>query len=150
MYKDRDIFNYDFMKSIGFTGTREGMTDKQKREVLTFLRGVKFTEVHHGACRGADAEFHDLIIRNFPWIKIIIHPASLNGKDIGVQNSLRLPDSLEIKESKNPIERDHDIVNESSALIACPKSNKEEVRSGTWATIRYSNKVGKDIHIFYP
>ena len=50
---------------LGFTGTREGLTDKQKillmTEVLFLQRQFGIEEAHHGACAGADHQFHDLV-----------------------------------------------------------------------------------------
>jgi hypothetical protein len=40
---------------IGFTGTRYGMTDKQKSSLQSILSKLEtITEVHHGDCIGAE------------------------------------------------------------------------------------------------
>lgn len=41
---------------------------------------------------------------------------------------------------KPPLVRNHDIVDSTELLIACPKEQVEVLRSGTWATIRYARK----------
>jgi len=46
--------------------------------------------------------------------------------------------------------RNHFIVAYSEELVAAPKSNKEELRSGTWATIRYARKRKRMVTIIYP
>jgi hypothetical protein len=49
-----------------------------------------------------------------------------------------------------PTSRNHDIVDETELLIACPGELAEAVRSGTWATVRYARKLGRPIVIFWP
>jgi hypothetical protein len=43
-----------------------------------------------------------------------------------------------------------DIVVESELLIATPKEVKEQLRSGTWATVRRARKVGIPIILITP
>src|SRR5262245_55419877 len=42
------------------------------------------------------------------------------------------------------------IVDETEALIATPRGFKEELRSGTWACVRYARKAGRTLHIVWP
>lgn len=51
---------------------------------------------------------------------------------------------------KPPLIRNRDIVNAGELLIATPKLDVEEQRSGTWAAIRYARKIGKPIILIYP
>jgi len=50
-----NIYNY------GFTGTKNGMTDKQKKTLKKILEtsGNNFI-MHHGDCIGADEEAHNI------------------------------------------------------------------------------------------
>ena len=50
---------------------------------------------------------------------------------------------------KRYLERNRDIVDACDILIACPRTLKEELRSGTWATVRYARKVGKPVAILW-
>jgi len=126
---------------IGFTGTRAGMTEAQKKVVARLLEEHKPSEVHHGDCIGADAHFHELA-RDIPRVG---HPAS------GVGDQRAFCQNLSrTYESKPPLERNHDIVNASDFLIATPKESREVLRSGTWATIRYALKANKLVHIILP
>jgi uncharacterized protein YyaL (SSP411 family) len=45
---------------VGFTGTREGMTDAQQASVLRLLLELDPHGIHHGDSVGADAQSHDL------------------------------------------------------------------------------------------
>lgn len=46
--------------------------------------------------------------------------------------------------------RNHQIVDATSALIAAPFGFEEELRSGTWATVRYARKLGRPVRFFWP
>ena len=130
---------------IGFTGTRKGMTEKQKSYVSFHLwhnSAFSSGEVHHGDCVGADAEFHYMATKL--GCAIIKHPAS----NVGNQRANCLG-GIELK-AKPPLERNHDIVDTVNFMIAAPGENHEVLRSGTWATIRYARKVGKKLVVIYP
>lgn len=123
---------------LGFTGTQDGMTAAQQFTVLDFLLdfGSNFgaiTEVHHGDCIGGDAEFHRLVSENLPNAKIIIHPPNNDNKRAFCKGHETLP-------TKDYIMRNHDIVDACQCMIAAPKTEKEKIRSGTWATVRYTKK----------
>lgn len=135
---------------LGFTGSREGMTDEQKETVRRLLHELKPSEVHHGDCIGADAQFAEL---SAFWIEsdigvrrrpvVVAHPSNIAGTCAHTSPDLRYP-------RKPPLERNRDIVGLSDRLIAAPKSNQEEQRSGTWATIRYALKTATPVTIVWP
>ena len=123
---------------IGFTGTREGMTSLQKSSLDELLFAFNKASItanqcfHHGGCLGADVEAHLIALQNS--IEVILHPPEDDKKRAFCRCC---------KERKTPkpyIDRNHDIVDAANILIAAPKSLKEELRSGTWATIRYARK----------
>jgi len=131
------------MTDIGFTGTQNGMTWGQRSRLADKLSHYAIgTRFHHGCCIGADAGAH-IIARGYRYY-IILHPplnpakrAYCNGAD----------------EEREPLEylaRNHAIVNECGLLIAAPKSPVEELRSGTWATVRYARKRGVPIWFVLP
>lgn len=51
---------------------------------------------------------------------------------------------------KPPLKRNYDIVDACDILLAAPRTLTEELRSGTWATIRYARKTGKKYLILAP
>lgn len=125
---------------IGFTGTRKGLTNVQKLHLVDLVALGNADIFHHGDCIGADADFHDIIRKINPQARIIIHPPIIN--------SLRaFKKGDEILSMKSYIERNHDIVNTTEYLIACPTTKHNIWRSGTWATIRYAKKLGKKVVI---
>lgn len=119
---------------IGFTGTQEGMSDRQK-EALAFdlsIRSSWLIVFHHGDCVGADEEAH--LIARYIGAYIVIHPP--------IDPRLRaFCEGDEIREPKPYIPRNHDIVDESRLLLAAPLlPEHEQPRSGTWATWRYARE----------
>lgn len=125
---------------VGFTGNRDGMTEEQKTTVKRLL-SVRPVELHHGDCIGCDADAHTIafIFR----IPVIGHPPDLPGQRMCLHYA-------EEREEKPYLERNHDIVDETDILIACPnKAEADAMRSGTWATVRYARKVGKAVLVVY-
>jgi len=126
---------------FGFTGTRKGMTIMQKamfRTMLTLWNGDKF---HHGDCLGADQQAGDLAKIHGCFIEI--HPPS--------DPKFRARCKGDIIHPEKPyLYRDKDIVNACDFMVGTPRGMKEELRSGTWATIRYAKKINKRLTIIYP
>jgi hypothetical protein len=126
---------------IGFTGTQQGMSDRQKRQLAALLTSLKGTEFHHGDCIGADEEADGIAAQL--GLRIVIHPPDNMSKRAF---RTRWPNRVE-REPLPYLERNHHIVDETEVLIAGPKSEQEELRSGTWATVRYARKLGRTIRI---
>lgn len=133
---------------IGFTGARRGLTAAQ----LEALRGwlevnlVGGEVVHHGACVGADEQFAD-VVSCLPHVDhVYAHPSDVPG----TTSDLALSLADEVCEIRPPLARNKDIVALVDVLLACPAGMAEELRSGTWATVRYARKAGKRILIFWP
>lgn len=121
---------------LGFTGTQQGMSAMQAKLLRSELQLYKPTEFHHGDCVGADAEAHEIVEAEFPNIKIVVHPPINPAK-----RAFKWGDEGRI--AKDYLMRNRDIVNETDRLVAAPKGDTEELRSGTWATIRYAIKARK-------
>ena len=126
----------------GFTGTQIGMTVRQSAELARVLMEEKVDEFHHGDCIGADAQAHEIAYRQ--GIKIVIHPPT----DPRKRAYCRKHDVIVLPE-KPYLVRNHDIVDASNFLIAAPKNHHEELRSGTWATIRYARKQNKRVRMLW-
>jgi hypothetical protein len=125
---------------IGFTGTREGMTDHQKEQFVLKMQDLSPTEFHHGDCEGADAEAHDLVREFFPEVKIVVWPPNS-----AYRRAFKVGD--ETKEPESYLIRDKKIVDTVEYLFGAPKQNNEIIRSGTWTTIRYGRKTGKPVTV---
>lgn len=121
---------------IGYTGTQLGMSDRQKAGLRThLLLAEPGSEFHHGDCTGGDEEAHAIALEC--GLRVVIHPP------INPNKRAFCKGAAVVLESKDYIPRNHDIVDASQLLIAGPKTNDEELRSGTWATVRYARKTGK-------
>jgi hypothetical protein len=118
---------------IGFTGTRQGMSPsqaKQLRWILAILRHAdqmitQQTIFIDGDCEtGADREARKM--------------AELSGCEAD-------PVPPANNTSAALLARDRVIANACHILIAAPLTDKEELRSGTWATVRYARQAGKPV-----
>lgn len=127
---------------IGFTGTQKGMSKDQKRALIFFISSPGIEEFHHGDCNGADEQAHNIVKGTD--IKIHVHPP----KNPKKRSFCR--DYSVIYEKKEYLDRNHSIVDMTDILLAMPSGKEEEIRSGTWATIRYARKVGKKCLIIFP
>jgi hypothetical protein len=105
--------------TIGFTGTRKGMNESQRQQLSHVLLWLckQCVEFHHGAAIGADSEA-DRAARGYELV-VVTHPAG-----------------------REPLKRNREIVNIVNLLIAAPETDREELRSGTWATVRYARAEG--------
>lgn len=119
---------------VGFTGTRARMTDRQLDALGKLLQSMNVMEFHHGVCIGADAQAHEIADLN--GCDIVLYPCTLFDQraDVSMTHVVR------INPTKEPLERNYDIVVASDILIAAPHTLIEQNRSGTWATIRYARK----------
>ena len=137
--------------NIGFTGTKNGMTEHQfesLRHVLQDFCSVEAVNFHQGLCVGADCEAAMLAFElgcevfSYPGFPPK-NPKSLSFRGSFNQSHITYP-------AKSFIERNHDIVNSTELLIATPAQDHEIRRSGTWTTIRYAKNCVKPILIIYP
>jgi len=142
---------------IGFTGTREGMTSNQKEELFAQLGKVMFGMrpmrqgwhvFHHGDCIGADDEAARMA-HTLGFI-VVSHPSDL------IKQRAYSPSHF-VCDPRPPLKRNEDIVMVSELVFACPKTIGEDIRSGTWATIRFAKKHCRDesistrsLHIINP
>lgn len=136
--------------TVGVTGTRytEKITPGQARRLGVLLRKVYDLYyldgevwLAHGDCKGWDELCHN-VAKEIGY-KIRIHPPS-NDKHRAycIGDFCERPQLYSI--------RNHDIVRVSDYMIGGPKSNAEQIRSGTWATIRYTRKQKVPYTVIYP
>lgn len=117
---------------VGFSGTRQGMSRKQKSRVQELLEQLKPEWFHHGDCIGADEEAAGIASKL--GIKLESHPPE------NTRYRAFCPYDV-IHEPKPYIERNHDIVDAVEFMIFTPATDQEVLRSGTWAIWRYAQRV---------
>lgn len=129
------------MIQCAFTGTQAGMTAPQWAKFLDVLAGLAPQWFHHGDCIGADAQAHSAAVRV---CEIHIHPCTITAKRAWCAGAHLMSIPL------SPLDRNKMMVDDCEALIATPRLMVEELRSGTWSTIRYARKCRKPVHIVWP
>jgi len=134
---------------IGFTGNRYGIKPAQEEELKLILDNYSDSYdiiVSHGDCVGSDTDFHNICVNyreTHPDKKISIQIFPPNDPKLRAFNKGDV-----VMEEKPYLTRNLDIVKNSDILIACPiDKNKEELRSGTWSTIRQARKLKVPIHL---
>ena len=55
-----------------------------------------------------------------------------------------------VAEPKAPLARNPDIIDYGDCVVVCPARMKEELRSGTWAAVRYARRNDCLIWIVWP
>lgn len=132
---------------LGFTGTRNGLTDAQWSKLRDTLYQFRpLPEVHHGDCIGADAQFQELALSVSCYVKTVIHPP----KNSRARAFCPLGSHDELLPAKSYLDRNRDIVDACELLIACPAEMTEQPRGGTWATVRMARKAKKRLLIIFP
>jgi hypothetical protein len=127
---------------LGFTGTREGMTIRQKYTVRFMLEVTHPHEVHHGDCLGSDAECNVIAV-NLD-LFVVTHPPLLNTYRAFTKHKLGVdyaPADYKV--------RDRAIVNETDFLLATPNVAWQKGsmwydrgRGGTLYTVKYAIERG--------
>lgn len=132
------------MTHFGFTGTRYGLSEPQYLALRKWVGAQDWspaTVFRHGDCVGADSEAHD-IVRTCSHARVVIHPP--------IKKTMRAFRQGDVEMPPRPyLERNHAIVDASDILLACPKG-PEELRAGTWATVRYARAQNVRVILFMP
>jgi hypothetical protein len=126
---------------IGFTGTQRGMTERQRQALSCALDELHATAFHHGDCIGADAQAHD--IAAIMGCEIVIHPPALDAKRAWKR-------SEQMRKPRSYLSRSKDIVRDTDMLIAAPAEATEQLRTGTWSTVRFARKIGRTVWVILP
>jgi hypothetical protein len=129
---------------VGFTGTQRGMTGAQEwgvKNVLDKLRRAIWC--HHGDCIGADADFHAIARAHLHVAGITGHPPINPIKRAWCQFDVLRPE-------QEYLVRNTEIVHDSNVMIATPGEMDEQVRSGTWATVRRARWCFRPLYLVLP
>lgn len=129
---------------LGVTGTQRGLTPIQLESCHSLL--TKFREqgtvwMHNGDCIGADYQLAVLwrelggLIRG--------HPPMKTYKRAWLEFDAERPPEEYLKRNKS-------IVLDSGFMLATPGEYSEQLRSGTWSTIRFARKKNRPLWIVYP
>lgn len=126
---------------VGITGSRDGLTRDQHRQLVLYLRAhPEIEEVHHGDCVGVDAQAHVCVRTYLPHANIIIHPPSNPSQRAFCKGDTCLP-------HKPYLRRNEDIVRACHVLLAFPGT---KTRGGTQYTITTARKMKVKTQVFSP
>lgn len=119
---------------LGFTGTRFGLSEPQRRAVFDLLTAIADIHrvpivAHHGCCVGSDEDFHALC-RERQW-RVIGHP----GPDWPDGEFCAYTICGETVDPQPYMVRNQAIVDAAQIMIATPLEARPQVRGGTWRTI---------------
>ncbi len=123
------------------TGTREGATEYQLKELRSVLQELKGTEFHHGDCAGVDEQAAK-IAKELGY-KIVCHPP--------VSDYLRayFP-ADEMREPAGYLKRDRAIVDSVDVMLVVPLQMEWQPKGGTWYTHDYAKKKNKPYNVIWP
>lgn len=136
----------------GFTGTRKGLKKPQAHELFRLFKEYdeSITDSNitliHGGAPGADeiCDSYSVLLG----YEIEVHPCKPDrylywiNKGDGVIRT--------IYHIEKPLIRNRKIVYKCDMLFATPSGMEEELRSGTWTTIRYARQAKKRLVIIFP
>lgn len=121
------------------------MTPQQQAKLTEILQSTKVAAFLHGGADGADTEAH--AVAELLDLAIVIYP----GVDrSGVVRNNRAWTNATLMPEEYFIKRNRKMVDLCDLLIAAVGEPEEQLRSGTWATVRYAGKVGRPMLILYP
>ncbi len=143
---------------IGFTGPIADMNEFQVEQFTKIISGFLPVFVfHHGDALGADATAHALVTQTFRTLlncqpNIEKHPGYGKGMNASSTNPKRAYcEGFTICHPAKPyMERNTDIAQVLDILIATPSTPTQELRSGTWSTVRRALKLHKGIILIPP
>jgi len=131
---------------VGFTGSREGMSDSQKKRVKELLEEnventpISLNQFHYGDYIGADDEAH-LMAKELKYDTHCHGPKSFDNRKLNHGD-------INYKETECNFLL---LVKYTNLLIATPNSiESENEKSGVWCTVRNAKSLNKKIHIIYP
>lgn len=125
---------------IGFSGTRDGMTAHQEKELIAWVEEnrdviIQFT---HGCCIGSDEQAHSIVRKIcHDNVTIVGRPGFATGHPM--RSDCRCDTTEHVQA---PMDRNRAIVHNSDILIFTPKFPQLK-RSGTWATLKFARDVVK-------
>lgn len=125
---------------LGFTGTQRGMTPEQWGVFWSIVSALS-GEFHEGDCIGADAQAaHGARLAGF---RIVGHPPEIDAKRAFFPADEWRP--------KFPyLQRNKHIVLQTDEMIATPGEMEEQLRSGTWSTVRFTRKQQRRVRVILP
>lgn len=128
---------------LGFTGTQRGMTTAQREAFAGLVAREAPTEFHHGDCVGADEEAWAIVVQSCTTCETHAWQGNLPSKVAHTKSHV-------LHGPYNNFHRNGIIATVAQHLVACPGEATEQLRSGTWSTVRRARKLNRRITIIFP
>tara|TARA_Y100000310_G_scaffold277835_1_gene295885 strand:- start:1114 stop:1527 length:414 start_codon:yes stop_codon:yes gene_type:complete len=129
---------------LSFTGTRQGMNDRQKAQLRCRLERGDVEVLIHGDCIGADKDADDIAIAL--GITRHIYPS-----DIPLTRAhCAQRGAVNMEPPGAPLDRNIVIAHRGDELFAASGHTVEQVRSGTWHCVRTARKFGRPVTVAWP
>lgn len=139
--------------NVGFTGSREGMTDIQREKFTQLIQELKPDRFIQGCCIGSDEDATVLVNYLRPACVIVGRPGkSAKGGDNEFLSQKALSLCHWVMDTKPHFARNRDIVADSNVVIGTPcfcPINKDSM-GGTAMTLNHSIKNGRKTFIICP
>jgi len=136
--------NLELPRHAGMTGPRSGINDLQREWFEEIIKD--YNVLHHGCAIGADAEAHWIALGL--GLHIVAHPPT-DMRYVEMKCLTMYQDRVTVLPRKEYMLRNRHIVNDSEILLAMP-GEREYLRSGTWAAIRYARKMNAPRRLCFP
>lgn len=154
----------------GMTPAQKSVVAETLTYAWAQLEGWVPDEVHHGGCEGADWDFHEIVRAYLPQTRIVVHPSTMPATyPAAIRQDLTHRTLAEawvfygaalVHAPAAPLVRNTRMVwlvasqqnavrtrvtmpahGEYGRFIGTPKEHEEQVRSGTWYTVRRVRKA---------
>lgn len=131
---------------LGVTGSQLGASTAQLHTFKSWVleNWDKIEAVHNGCCVGWDTQVAYILHGNGLEELVVWHPPSNSDKQGIFQRDWPMG---EWRKPKPYLDRNWDIAKECDVVIGAPRTDEEQIRSGTWATLRYARKLGKEVKV---
>ncbi len=129
---------------LSFTGTRQGMNDRQKAQFRARLERGDVTELIHGDCVGADRDADDIAAE-------LGIPRGIYPSDLPPTRAHCAERGAVIMAPPGPPKaRNILIAHRGDELFAASLHPVEQTRSGTWHCVRTARRFGRPVTIAWP
>ncbi len=131
------LWDKPWRPDVGFSGTREGMSSSQYAMLKLLLVALQPRSFHHGDCVGSDKQAHTCATQ-FTNAELHVHPGGYRqGREL-VEHMRAHCQGDYIYPPQPFLDRNKTIVADTDLTIVTPHEAQPVLRSGTWATFRYS------------
>lgn len=130
---------------LGISGTRDGMTDAQRKSFQWVYDRYSVDEFHHGSCKGVDVEAARIAVHENGVPKCVCHPGPDGDpcrENSGCDDVVLSP--------KNHFDRNRDIANAVDVMTIIPKQSTWQKFGGSWMSHDYTVKIAKPVVIIWP